>query len=134
MSTTLPTGMKLEKPVTGDKGSVWFPVLERNIDKINDHTHDGTNAAKVLTTDVTSAKKSILQTNWVVDIVGRRWVQELELPNSASYSEVAIIVKDSAGNQLFLDIAPGTTAPNADKKFKVYTNDASISATAHIVV
>ena len=33
-----------EKPETGDKGSVFFPALEDNIQKLNDHNHNGLNS------------------------------------------------------------------------------------------
>ena len=31
-------------PETGDFGSTWFPAIENNIQRINDHNHDGTNS------------------------------------------------------------------------------------------
>lgn len=34
-----------KKPVNGDTGDVFFPALEENIQKQNDHTHDGVNSA-----------------------------------------------------------------------------------------
>lgn len=33
-----------EKPVNGDTGDVFFPALERDIQRLNDHTHDGVNS------------------------------------------------------------------------------------------
>lgn len=35
----LSNGYKL--PETGDFGDVWFPALEDNIQRVNDHNHDG---------------------------------------------------------------------------------------------
>ena len=129
MSTTLSTGMKLELPDTGDKGSIWFPVLERNIVKTNDHTHNGTDAAKIVSTNVTAVTQSISSAGWTNQTNGV-WEQELTLPNNANYADVAIIVKSAAGTQLFLDVKAGTTA----KKYKIYSNDNSLNATAHILV
>jgi hypothetical protein len=133
MSTTLPTGMRLEQPDTGDKGSVWFPVLERNIVKTNDHTHNGTDAAKVVSTSITAVTQAISSAGWTNQTNGV-WEQELTLPNSANYADVAIIVKSDTGTQLHLDVKAGTTTPNAGKKYKVYSNDNGLNATAHILV
>lgn len=33
-----------EKPQNGDTGDVFFPALERDIQRLNDHTHDGVNS------------------------------------------------------------------------------------------
>jgi len=128
MSTILPTGMKLELPETGDKGSVWFPVLERNIVKTNDHTHNGTDSAKVLSTSITAVTQSISSAGWTNQTNGV-WEQELTL-NNANYADVAIIVKNAAGTQLHLDIKAGSSG----NKYKVYSNDNSLNATAHILV
>lgn len=58
MSTTLSFGWIV--PSSGDRGSVFFPALESNIQKSNDHTHNGTNSANlspsaISTTGFTSA-------------------------------------------------------------------------------
>jgi hypothetical protein len=128
MATTLSKGYIL--PNTGDKGSTWFPALEHNITQLNDHKHDGTTSFKIPTTNVEAVKQT-LAGPWVVDVADTRWYQELTLPNDANYSDVVIVVKSAAGDQLLLDVKAGSTA----KKYKVYTNDQGLTnAVAHILV
>lgn len=42
MSTT--TSHNLVKPATGDRGTVFWPALEAAIQRLNDHTHNGTDS------------------------------------------------------------------------------------------
>lgn len=130
MASVYTTGMKLEYPQTGDKGDVFFPILERDIEKINNHTHNGLNAAKISTTDIIKATVAIPSTSWTAQVNGV-WSQEVLIPNDANYADVYIMIKSAAGDQLFLDVKPvdGNT-----KKFKVFSNDNGLNATAHILV
>ena len=51
----LGNGYKL--PETGDFGDDWFPALEDNIQRLNDHSHDGVDS-EILTT---SSTKCVVQ-------------------------------------------------------------------------
>lgn len=53
----LSNGYKL--PETGDFGDVWFPALEDNIQRINDHTHNGTDSEKITTISTESVVQTI---------------------------------------------------------------------------
>lgn len=131
MASVYTTGMKLEYPQTGDKGDVFFPILERDIEKINNHTHNGLNAAKISTTDINKATVAIPKESWTAQVNGV-WSQEVLIPNDANYADVYIMIKSApAGEQLFLDVKPVLGQP---KKFIVYCNDNNVSATAHILV
>jgi len=131
MATTLTTGLKLILPNTGDKGSIWFPALEHNITQTNDHVHDGSVGAQIPSTNILPVKQTISASNWVVEVANQTWSQEVTLPANVSYSDVFIMVKNDVGEQLFLDIKPVT---GQDNKYKVYTNDNGLNATAHLLV
>ena len=45
MSTT--TSHNLVKPATGDRGTVFWPALEAAIQRLNDHTHNGTDSETI---------------------------------------------------------------------------------------
>lgn len=45
MAVTLTYG--LVKPVTGDRGAVWFPAIENDIIQLDAHDHNGTNSAQL---------------------------------------------------------------------------------------
>jgi hypothetical protein len=47
------------KPETGDRGSVWFPNLETNFQKLNDHTHNGVESALLAPASITKYTTSI---------------------------------------------------------------------------
>lgn len=130
MATQYTTGLKLKLPDTGDKGSVWFPALEYNITQTNGHVHDGSVGSQIPSTNILAVKQTISAASWVVEVADQKWYQELTVPNDANYADVFIMVKNAAGEQLFLDIKPGTSA----KKYKVYTNDASLSGIAYVLV
>jgi hypothetical protein len=115
-------------PQTGDKGDVFFPALEFDIQRLNDHNHNGVNSEKIPTTNIDPVKQSLPSAGWLLESPGK-WYQELDLVN-VDYANVVIIVKNSLGEQLFLDVKPGTSS----KKYKVYTNDNTLTATAHVLV
>ena len=60
------------KPETGDRGSVWFPDLEDNFQQLNDHTHDGTDSAKIppSSLDKSSFNQTILAATWTAGTDG----------------------------------------------------------------
>ncbi len=68
MSTVLSNGYTL--PDTGDKGSIFFPALEVNIQRLNDHTHDGNNSEKLNPEALTSVVQAISSADWIVSGVG----------------------------------------------------------------
>lgn len=55
---TLTFGFK--KPETGDKGTVFFPALEDNIQQLNDHNHDGVNSSKLPATSIEAISQDVL--------------------------------------------------------------------------
>lgn len=50
MSSELSNGYFL--PQNGDFGVTWFVDLERNIQRLNDHNHDGTNSSAIPSTAI----------------------------------------------------------------------------------
>ncbi len=59
---TLSNGYK--KPQTGDRGATVFPALEDNIQRLNDHTHNGVNSEKLTSDSYTSLSSTILPAAW----------------------------------------------------------------------
>lgn len=133
MSITLSYGYK--KPQTGDKGSTWFPDLEADIQQLNDHAHNGSNSAQIPSTNILCVKVSLSdpafgQQAWTTESPGK-FYKEITIPNDANYADVFVMIKNADGEQMFLDVkkVDGNT-----KKFRVYSNDSGLSATAHILV
>jgi hypothetical protein len=59
---TLSYGYK--KPQTGDKGSVFFPALEDNFQRLNDHSHDGINSSRLLATALQAVVQILPLASW----------------------------------------------------------------------
>lgn len=51
-------------PQTGDKGTPLWTALQANIQKTNDHNHDGINSAPISATAIASQQQAISHTNW----------------------------------------------------------------------
>lgn len=126
MSLTLSKGYK--KPQTGDSGTTFFPDLEFDIQRLNDHSHDGANSEKL---SVISSK-SMLQSNagaaWVL-VGGTDYYRKvITIPSvlvSGGYllTEVNYQIRDSATGE----ILSLSNAKVSNTSFEVYSTDNSLS-------
>lgn len=110
-----------EKPQNPDTGDVFFPALERNIQRLNDHTHDGVNSQFLATTS-----QSILSANWVAAPIGGGVYRQLvTVPAGFSWDQCEAWFKLSSGETVYpaLERVSATT-------FYVYTNDNTVAYTA----
>jgi hypothetical protein len=127
MATTLSYGFV--KPVTGDKGSVFFPALEDNVQALNDHTHNGTNSAKITSASITAVTQAVASGSWSANGTGFR--QTITIPtgltsNGGTYDSFNILFRNAAnGRQLFLQTEKVTATT-----YYLYINDNSIDVTA----
>ena len=77
MASTLSYGF--EKPATGDKGSIFWPILEDNIQRTNDHTHNGSNSAKISASASTAVVQTVTSAGWS-GVGGGLYRQTVTLP------------------------------------------------------
>jgi hypothetical protein len=121
---TLSYGFK--KPQTGDKGSVFFPALEDNFQQLNDHTHNGTNSARLTSASVTVVTGTASAASWVaVDAVNQpgTYKQSLTMPVGMLFDDYHVAFRNSGtGEQLFLSLVK-----TGISTFDVYINDNSIN-------
>ena len=122
MATTLSYGYI--QPQNGDKGSVWFPALNDNIQQLNDHTHDGVTSALLPSTSLTSGSVSIPAASWVLDVTGR-YKQDVTVPAGYNMDDYAIIFKLSTGEI----IVPSITRLSATT-FRIFGPDNTLTYTA----
>jgi hypothetical protein len=92
MSTTLSNGYI--KPDTGDKGSSFFPALEANIQRVNDHTHNGTNSEKLPPTALTLETQAIVNTSWA-SVGNGLFSASVALPTNYLYDERQMFFRDT---------------------------------------
>lgn len=122
MATTLSYGYV--QPQNGDKGSVWFPALNDNIQQLNDHTHDGVTSALLPGTSVTSSSVTIAAAAWVADGTGR-YRQDVTVPSGYNMDSYSIIFKLSTGEI----ILPSITRLSATS-FRIFGPDNTLTYTA----
>lgn len=97
MSTTLSYGYL--KPVTGDRGSQIFSDLEADIQRVNDHNHDGNNSTQIPATSIVGVTQTI---NGIWTSLGSgRYRQLVTAPAGISYDSYGIIFRLSTGVQFF---------------------------------
>ena len=118
---TLSYGFKL--PESGDKGPVVFPALESNITNLNNHTHDGSNSAKISSAGVTPASSTIASGDW--NLVGNGIYKDtITLPAAFSYDTTVFTCKLPSGHIVYPTIEKVSATT-----YDIYTNDNSIGMT-----
>lgn len=114
---TLSYGYK--KPQTGDRGSTLFAALELNIQKVNDHTHNGLDSAPLPAQSVLGVLQTILSTNWVTyGGPAGFYRQQITMPAGFSYDSVQIGFRLPSGHQIF-----PTVEKVSATQYLIYTND-----------
>ncbi len=111
-------------PQTGDKGSVWFPALEDDIEQLNSHNHDGVNSEQIPGSSIASGTADILPADWVAFGTGYRFL--VTLPSGftvdGSHKEFRLVGAPADGGLIF----PTIEKVSANTMY-VYSNDATIT-------
>lgn len=115
----LKTGLKLQKPQNSDDISVFNPALRANVQKTNDHTHDGTNSPRTAVTTQTIASGGY------TDLGNDTHRKLITLASSLQYDDVVIQMKLSTGD-LFYPTIEKVSATT----FNLFVNDPTQSYTA----
>lgn len=121
MSTTLSKGYK--RPDTGDRGSVFFPDLENNINLVNAHKHDGTDGEKVAAKDLVKASDTVLAASWGADLGGSTYTQSISMSGAATFDDAIMKVVDSASG----DIIYPTISKTGTNTYDITINDNTLT-------
>jgi len=105
------------QPQNGDRGSVWFPALNFDIQRLNDHSHDGVDSAFLSSSSIANAKVPLLAVNWVADGTGR-YKQQGTVPVNYNMDDFTITVRIVTG-----DIVLASIQRDSNILFTVYTLD-----------
>lgn len=91
--------------------------MERNLQKLNDHSHNGVNGARIAATtaDVSAGA-------WGSDLGGSRYRQTITLPSGFTFDTVRIEVRRSTGEMCY-----PTIEKISSTTFYLYTNDNSLA-------
>lgn len=112
---TLSYGYK--KPENTDRGPVVFPAMEQNIERLNDHNHDGTDSAPLDPRSLSAETVTLLAANW--SLVGNGiYKQIVTMPALMDYDKVHTEFRLSDGSTFY-----PTTVRISASSFEVYIND-----------
>lgn len=114
---TLSYGFK--KPETDDTGDVWFPAMAANMQQLNDHSHNGTDSARL-----TATTQSLLAASWSADLGGGSYRQLVTMPAGLTFDAVTIEVRLSNGT-----VIHPTITKVSSTTFYVYVNDNTLDLT-----
>ncbi len=123
MATTLSYGYV--KPQTGDKGSVFFPALEDNIDRLNDHNHNGTNSTRLSATSIDAVSQNISSASWASQ-GGGMYRQTVTMSAGVTFDTHAIQFRNSSTGEIMYLQAVKVTSTT----YYVYINDNTIDLKA----
>ena len=88
---TLSNGYKL--PEDGDLGDVWFDALEDNIQRLNDHSHNGVDSEKLDTSSIEALSSTLSVGDF--SIVGDEYRASVTLPSLMQVDTSAIQFRDA---------------------------------------
>jgi hypothetical protein len=113
---TLTYGRK--KPQNADKGTIFFPALEDNIDLDDAHSHNGTNSTLLTASASQAVSQTILPANWVAQ-GGGTFRQLITMPGVIQYNTHNIQFRDfTTGAITYL-----STERVSANTYYVYVND-----------
>lgn len=129
MSTTLSYGFI--KPATGDLGSVFFPALETDIQSLNDHTHNGTNSARLTAASSLVVTQTISAASWGATIGGGLYRQLITIPAALSsyagtYDNHSVQFRNAANGRILM-LTPEKVSTTT---YYIYVNDNTLDLTA----
>lgn len=113
------------KPQSGDKGATLFNALELNIQKVNDHTHNGTDSAPVDVKSIVASTQALNAGDWVTYGGPPGFYRQLvTMPAGFLYDQVQFGFRINGNPALFgVEKVSATT-------YYIYSNDNTVSPTA----
>ncbi len=120
MSDTLTNGYK--NPETGDLSSSWFADLNYDIERLNGHTHDGTDGEFINAKHITKSSATIAAASWGADLGGSSYKQTITVPAGFSFNDTTLKFMISGGAFDGTVIYPSIIKMSATT-YEVYIND-----------
>lgn len=108
---TLSYGYK--KPEAGDRGSVFFPAMEDNIQRLNDHSHNGIDSAPLSATSFASGSVTALAAGWALVYSGK-YKQTKSTPPGFTMDSYNITCRDTATGNIIYPTIDKITATSFD--------------------
>ena len=115
---TLSYGYK--KPQVGDKGLPLFNALAEDIQRVNDHSHDGVNSPPLTAQSIQGIQATVLAANWVAYGPIGHYRQLITVVAGFNFNTMFISVRSVIGEY----ITP-TVERFSATQFYIYTTDNS---------
>lgn len=115
-----------KKPQTLDTGSLVFPAMEFNIDRLDSHSHNGTDSALLTSAALPATNQDALAANWVL-VSGGRYRQLITMSASLNFDKILMQVRRKTDGFLVNATIEKVTATT----YYVYTNDNTVSFTIY---
>lgn len=122
MAVTLSFGFV--QPETGDKGSVWFPALEDNINQTNNHTHDGVTSSKLSANAIEAVTQDLVSAGWALVSTGT-YKQTVTMPGSFQFEDQAMRFLINSGPDIGAQFYPSIVKVSSNT-FDLFINDNSV--------
>lgn len=107
-----------KKPQDPDTGDIFFPALEENWQRVNDHNHNGSNSEQLYV-----QVQPILNSAWVAAPQGGGIFRQLvTMPAGYLYDSTTMEFRLSSGQTVYPTVERVSTTT-----YYVYTNDNSLS-------
>lgn len=113
-----------KKPVANDKGPTIFPAMEFNIDRLDQHDHDGVNSKPLSASAIAVTTQNILAAGWVL-VANGIYKQTVTLAGALLYNNVITQFRKTNGDIIML-----TQKKISATTYDVYINDNSIDIVA----
>lgn len=124
MSVTLSNGYR--KPQTGDRGSSWMDDIEFNIERLNNHKHDGIDSEKLSPHNFNKPTAILSSANWGSDLGGSTYKQTVSLPANFNFDETFFKFIISGGTYDGTVIYPSIVKVS-NNTYDVYINDNTLN-------
>lgn len=119
-------------PKTPDTGQTWFSNLEFDIQRLNDHSHNGVDSTLLATNAVTVTTQAIASASWGSDLGGGTYKQSITLPSVGAtpaqllFNAIGIEIRVTSTKEVVYPKIIRTGASTYD----IYTNDNTQAFTA----
>ena len=107
-----------QKPETGDKGDPLFQALEENIQRLNDHSHDGIDSSALTAQSIVGISDTISSANWVAYGPTGHYRQLVTVIAGFNFDTVGMSFRLTTGEMIY-----PTVEKFAATQYYIYTTD-----------
>lgn len=115
------------KPNNGERG--FWANLNANTDRLNNHTHDGVDSAKIPPTSITKATQSILSASWS-STGGGNYTQTVTLPTGYTFSNGLSVKFYTTVGGTIKDELHASIVWISNSQYQLQVNDNTLALTA----